>query len=143
MSKYSLELHYSVQNGGDGSAYPHLMESAALAEFDQANMYEGWGESCTGSFVVESDSPIVIKSEVKTAASFYIGLLEEENEEKLAEFIAEFFPEGKPTFTVKTRPFSTNDEYLYNDVYVGDKKVAQSFRALANSGEVFETLINS
>lgn len=38
-----LKIFYSVQNGGDGSAYPKLMESKELAEFDQEYMDEGWG----------------------------------------------------------------------------------------------------
>jgi len=31
-------IHYSVQNGGDGSAYPQFMESSKLAEWDQNHM---------------------------------------------------------------------------------------------------------
>lgn len=56
------EIWYSVQNCGDGSAYPKLMESKELAELDQDTMDEGWGESCTGRIVVESDSPIKVKN---------------------------------------------------------------------------------
>lgn len=52
-----LTLYYSVQNGGDGSAYPQFMESLELAEWDQDHASEGWGESCTGSITLESDPP--------------------------------------------------------------------------------------
>lgn len=62
------ELWYSVQNGGDGSAYPQLMESEAQCELDQRFMQDGWGESCVGCFVVESDGPVVVKSVVIIAA---------------------------------------------------------------------------
>ena len=59
-------IYYSVQNGGDGSAYPRLFESAELAELDQDMMEEGWGENCSGSITIESDGPIKIIDEVTT-----------------------------------------------------------------------------
>jgi len=40
---------YSIQNGGDGSAYPAWFLTEDDAERDQEDMDEGWGESCTGS----------------------------------------------------------------------------------------------
>jgi hypothetical protein len=40
---------YSVQNGGDGSAYPGWFLTEEDAQYDQDNMCEGWGESCLGS----------------------------------------------------------------------------------------------
>lgn len=58
---------YSVVNCGDGSAYPRFMESEELCELDQELMEEGWGESCVGSFVVESDSPVTSVGEIMTA----------------------------------------------------------------------------
>jgi len=74
---YELKLYYSIQNGGDGSAYPQLMESKELCELDQDLMDEGWGETCAGSFTVESESPITIKNEVVTA-EMYIKKIEEQ-----------------------------------------------------------------
>ena len=59
-------LYYSVRSGGDGSAYPVLMESSELCEFDQAHLEEGWGEDCSGFFTIESDGPIKIKDEILT-----------------------------------------------------------------------------
>ena len=41
---YKLTLWYSVQNGGDGSAYPSFFETKELAEWDQDNQDEGFGE---------------------------------------------------------------------------------------------------
>jgi len=64
--KMQRKIYYSVQNCGDGSAYPRLFESMELAELDQDMMDEGWGESCTGSITVESESPIAIVDEVTT-----------------------------------------------------------------------------
>lgn len=61
-----MHLYYSVQNGGDGSAYPQLFESLALCDIDQDFQDEGWAETCSGSFIVESDTPITIISEVTT-----------------------------------------------------------------------------
>ena len=42
-------IWYSIQNGGDGSAYPAWFLTEEESESDQENMNEGWGESCNGS----------------------------------------------------------------------------------------------
>jgi hypothetical protein len=52
------EFWYSVENGGDGSAYPIFMESKELAELHQKYMDEGWGEECIGRETIESDGPV-------------------------------------------------------------------------------------
>lgn len=60
---YTLTLHYSVSNGGDGSAYPQFSLSQDLVEIHQniqSEFYEGWGESCTGSITLESEAPITV-----------------------------------------------------------------------------------
>ena len=60
---HKLTLYYSVSNGGDGSAYPQFCETEKIAEFHQEihnEFGEGWGESCTGSITLESESPITI-----------------------------------------------------------------------------------
>ncbi|MHB8098030.1 MAG: hypothetical protein ACYDD5_00385 [Sulfuricurvum sp.] len=44
-----IVVWYSVQNGGDGSAYPCWFLTENDAEQDQDDLDEGWGESCTGS----------------------------------------------------------------------------------------------
>jgi hypothetical protein len=61
-----LKIWYSIQNGGDGSAYPRWMESEELAEWDQRNMDEGWGEPCTGYIEVQADSKITVNEEITT-----------------------------------------------------------------------------
>ena len=43
-----VTIWYSIQNGGDGSAYPSWYLTEEDAERDQEDMMEGWGESCTG-----------------------------------------------------------------------------------------------
>ena len=43
------EVWYSIQNGGDGSAYPMWFLTREEAEYDQAHLYDGWGEDCSGS----------------------------------------------------------------------------------------------
>ena len=40
---------YSIQNGGDGSAYLKWFLHEEEAEYDQENLDEGWGEPCMGS----------------------------------------------------------------------------------------------
>ena len=55
------KVWYSVENCGDGSAYPRFMESEALTELDQRYMDEGWGETCNGYIEIEHDGPIKVK----------------------------------------------------------------------------------
>ncbi len=43
-----IKIWFSIQNGGDGSAYPDWFLTEEEAENDQENMDEGWGEPCTG-----------------------------------------------------------------------------------------------
>ncbi len=75
--KHSLTVWYSVGNGGDGSAYPSWFATSELAELDQEFMAEGWGESCTGSFTVSSESPIEFHESISTKETM-IKELEEE-----------------------------------------------------------------
>lgn len=58
------KIYYSVQNCGDGSAYPCFMECEELCEIDQQFMEEGWGESCVGYITIKSDCPITSPSVV-------------------------------------------------------------------------------
>ena len=55
------KIWYSVENCGDGSAYPKFCESEELAEIHQEYLDEGWGEPCVGFVMVESESPIIIR----------------------------------------------------------------------------------
>ncbi len=63
---FYFTLFYSIQNCGDGSAYPKYFESEKLARFDQDHMDEGWGESCNGTIVFTSDCPIACAEEITT-----------------------------------------------------------------------------
>ena len=71
---YKLTLWYSVQNGGDGSAYPSFFETKELAEWDQDNQDEGFGECCIGDIVIESESPITCKEDVTTVEEYLAEL---------------------------------------------------------------------
>jgi len=54
-------IYYSVMNCGDGSAYPKFFATEELAEFHQERCEEkSWGESCTGTLIIESCSPISV-----------------------------------------------------------------------------------
>ena len=44
-----IKIWYSIQNGGDGSAYPHWFLDEEAEDKDQQEMDEGWGELCIGS----------------------------------------------------------------------------------------------
>lgn len=141
--KHELTLWYSVQNGGDGSAYPQFMESEALAEFDQDNMSEGWGESCTGSIDLESDSPITVKEKVTTKEAYLISLVEYcSRKSKFKNFVKQFFPDGFPHFEVTTSP-TGNKDYLYNHVLVDGVEVFKAFELVAESGEKYATKLNN
>lgn len=63
---FYFTLFYSIQNCGDGSAYPKYFASEELARFDQDHMDEGWGEACHGNMVFKSDCPIVCAEEITT-----------------------------------------------------------------------------
>jgi hypothetical protein len=119
--KHELTLHYSVQNGGDGSAYPQFMESEALAEFDQDHMSEGWGESCTGSITLRSDSPIEVVDEIYTAAYFLLNLIDYDGEDCIEEFVEEFFPNGFPEFSVISEPAAHNPKINVLKIYADGK----------------------
>lgn len=43
-----VTVAYSVDNGGDGSAYPSWWECEEDAKINQESALAGWGESCTG-----------------------------------------------------------------------------------------------
>lgn len=43
-----IVVWWSIQNGGDGSAYPKWFLNEEDCEWDQDNMWEGWGEPCYG-----------------------------------------------------------------------------------------------
>jgi len=95
-----LIIYYSVQNGGDGSAYPQFMESEELAEWDQNHMSEDWAESCDGQVVIESDSLMTCK-DVVTALGYYLEKGDYwQNEGDKEKFLAEFFPDGLPQMSV-------------------------------------------
>jgi len=53
-----VEVWFSIQNGGDGSAYPDWFLTEQEAEDDQMNMEEGWGEPCIGVVETFVDSNI-------------------------------------------------------------------------------------
>ena len=60
---HQLTLHYSVSNGGDGSAYPQFSLSKELVDIHQEihnEFHEGWGENCVGQITLVSESPISI-----------------------------------------------------------------------------------
>jgi len=62
-------IYYSVENCGDGTAYPRFFESDELADWHQEHLSEGWGESCTGSIDIESDGPIKSDKAAFTSAN--------------------------------------------------------------------------
>ena len=47
-----LKIYYSVENCGDGSAYPRFFSTMEQAEKHQNDQNEGWGEDCTGELVI-------------------------------------------------------------------------------------------
>ncbi len=116
-----LTIYYSVNNGGDGSAYPVLFDTEKLAEWDQEHLQEGWGESCTGTIVVEGEN--LSCSDLTTKEGYYLELLLEgyENSDEVEEFKSEFFPNGLPEFIVKII------EPRHYGVFVEDRLVYRKF----------------
>jgi len=56
------EVWYSIQNGGDGSAYPKWFLTQRDTEQDQSQMNEGWGETCNGSVQTFVGSDIYVEA---------------------------------------------------------------------------------
>ena len=112
-----LTIYYSIQNGGDGSAYPIFMDTRKLAEWDQNHLDEGWGEDCWGELDIMYDYQITIEK-VLTTISYYLykELDDWWDAEDRAEFESEFFPDGLPKF--KARILGGCDRYYY--VFVDD-----------------------
>ncbi len=113
-----LIIYYSMQNCGDGSAYPVLFDTEELAKWHQDHLREGWGESCVGNIVVEGDN--LRCQELQTKEGYYIELLLEEGD-NIDEFVAKFFPDGLPKFTVKIL------ESHYYGIYVEGHLVYKSY----------------
>lgn len=44
-----VDVYYSIENCGDGSAYPTWFLTMKDANFHNDSQSEGWGETCTGS----------------------------------------------------------------------------------------------
>lgn len=138
-------VYYSIQNGGDGSAFPVWMESHDLAEWDQEHMSEGWGENCCGYLNFDSDSPITPNFEIQTKESYFLDLLpwswEEDLSDKLVEFIQDFFPDGLPEFDVISRE---SGKYTYNDVYVKGRCIKKNMiKSKSKTDQTFGDYLNS
>jgi len=96
-------LYYSVESGGDGSAYPVWFETEELAHWHQEHLYEGWGESCTGCIKVRINHWLndeIFCDELQTALGYYLDLLDNDDD-NLQDFKDTFFPNGFPQVTVK------------------------------------------
>lgn len=119
-----MNIYYSVQNCGDGSAYPMFLTTSALARWDQDHMDEGWGESCDGSLKADWVDGTVTCPDAMDAISYWLHRTEHEGYEPWEyrdEFLAKFFPNGLPQFEVRIRDDS------YYDIYVDDVKKGHDF----------------
>jgi hypothetical protein len=100
-------IYYSVRNCGDGSASPIFFESMELAEWDQEHQYEGWGESCTGTIQLESDSEITVsRPDVRTVDETLADLFDDDDDD-LDDFINTFYDENP----IKVKRLSDGYEY--------------------------------
>ncbi len=65
---HTLDLHYSISNGGDGSASIQFVESAELATFLQEHdcYDEGFAEVCSGTIKLQSTSAITHREHICT-----------------------------------------------------------------------------
>jgi len=94
---HKLTLYYSVSNGGDGSAYPQFSLNEELVDIHQEIQNElhgeGWGEPCTGSIELESESPIkvsqsqisITKASLLETVEYYIADSKRESVKKIAQ----------------------------------------------------------
>jgi hypothetical protein len=139
--KHTLELHYYIQNCGDGSASVTFCESEQLADFDQ-DEDNGWGEPCTGSITFESDSPITVKEDIMTHAKYLLELIDAENDDKIVKFIEEFYPDGAPGWTVEIDDTYKDKTYCCNKVYANGVFVDTLLRRKEESGAVLHEFLN-
>ncbi len=117
-----LTIYYSVENCGDGSAYPMLFDTEELADWHQNHLDEGWGESCTGSIVVEGNN--LSCSELQTKEGYYLDLLLDDSysdPNEQGKFLSTFFPDGLPEFSVRII------EPNYYGIFVENRLVHKSF----------------
>lgn len=121
-----MNIYYSIQNGGDGSAYPLFLSTSKLARWDQDHMDEGWGESCDGSLTILTKNDVVV-AEMLDEVGYWLQLTEDEDYDLWKyrdEFLSEFFPEGLPQFEVRLR--AVEDEPYY-DIYLDGVKKGSRF----------------
>ena len=106
-------IYYSIQDGGDGSAYPILLDTKELAQWDQDQMTEAWAEDCWGEFVLRSDRTITCEESLSVNA-YYVEHLEEDFDgfNKKA-FEDKFYPIFVPKITVKIREWDKKRYYFY------------------------------
>ena len=119
-----LIIAYSIVSGGDGSASIIYMESEELAQWDQDHMDEGWGEDCSGTFELESETKITPLFEIETKESYYLDLLTgyDQSKKEMNEFKEQFFPKGPPVFIVEPGDNSNYNVYIIVD---GVKKLVK------------------
>lgn len=108
-----LQIWYSVNNGGDGSAYPRWFETERLTEMDQELMSEGWGECCNGSIRIEGESMRVL-NRVTTTQEFIERLDHIINSQ--SRFTTRAEKEKASLFKEELRPGSMR-KYTENDPY--------------------------
>ena len=136
MTKHTI--HYNVQNGGDGSAYPRFFNSAKLAAWDESRAQDGWGEPSVGSLDIDSDGPIKV-SKLTTPESYLVELWS--HEEEAATFVAEFFPAAFPHFTTESTP--TTDPYHYIEVSADGAPVGRTFQRITRTAEMVAEALNA
>jgi len=129
-----LTIYYSISNGGDGSAYPYWFESMELAEWDQEQMEEGWGEPCTESFTVEGDN-LKFMETLNTKESYffenYYDWYDGGDDEKMVDFIERFFPNKRLPVGWTQEVEDDRGDYCYYMLRCGDV----SFSKFAVSGK--------
>ncbi len=108
-----LRIYYSVQNCGDGSAYPEFMDSRKLAEWDQkiiCKYGDRWGG--LGELDIVSESPITIEK-VRSTIGYYLWKSIDTwwAADDRGDFESEFFPNGVPKF--EARRIGTCNKYYY------------------------------
>ena len=80
-------IWYSVENSGDGSAYPIFMESKELAEWHQRHLFEGWGEECIGCLTLElcGEDCVIMSKDIETAKGLKQEMEEDGEDEEYPE----------------------------------------------------------
>jgi len=115
-----LKIFFSIENSGDGEAYPSFFNSMKLADWHQDNQSEEWSENCTGLLTVYGENLSCFS--MQNAIEFYLDEILGNKSVHGKNFVDEFFRGSPPQFTLQMNDRDSVYEcydILYDGGHVG------------------------